>query len=91
MFVGARPIADPARMAAMRPDLPLYIAVGEHDPVHGQLALLNPLVERYTAQLDDVSVHVYPQARHEVFNEINREEVIADLLEWLDRIVPASA
>ena len=31
-----------------------------------------------------VEQHVYPDARHEVFNETNRDEVIADLLTWLD-------
>jgi len=28
-------------------------------------------------------VTVYPGARHEVFNEINRAEVVADLVAWL--------
>ncbi|MGI8678903.1 MAG: alpha/beta fold hydrolase [Jatrophihabitans sp.] len=88
MFVGARALADPARVAAMRADLPVYIAVGDQDPVNAQLSLLSPLVERYTAALTDVTVHVYAGARHEVFNEINRHEVFADLLTWLNRIVP---
>ena len=29
--------------------------------------------------------HVYPDARHEVFNETNRDEVADDLLAWLDQ------
>lgn len=35
---------------------------------------------------DDLTVHVYPGARHEVLNEINRDEVIGDLSGWMDRI-----
>ena len=31
-----------------------------------------------------VSVVVYPEARHEVFNETNRAEVVAEVLAWLD-------
>lgn len=89
MFAGARQLADPARVAAMRDELPVYIAVGDQDPVNGQLTLLSPLVERYTAALQDVTVHIYPGARHEVFNETNRDEVRTDLLTWLNRIVPA--
>jgi alpha-beta hydrolase superfamily lysophospholipase len=46
MFLGARRVADPAQVAAMTPDLPLYIAVGEADPVNGGLALLTPLTDR---------------------------------------------
>jgi alpha-beta hydrolase superfamily lysophospholipase len=40
------------------------------------------------AGLTDVTLVVYPEARHEVFNETNRDEVVADLLAWLDRVVP---
>jgi alpha-beta hydrolase superfamily lysophospholipase len=85
MFVAARQLADPDRVAAMRSDLPVYIAAGEMDPVNGQLALVTALLDRYTsAGLTDVTLKTYPQARHEIFNEINRDEVIADLLTWLD-------
>jgi alpha-beta hydrolase superfamily lysophospholipase len=89
MFKAARPIADAARMAKVKSDLPLYIAVGDADPVNGQLALVRALAERYRAAgLKDVTVKAYPGARHEIFNETNRKEVIADLLGWLDRAVP---
>jgi alpha-beta hydrolase superfamily lysophospholipase len=89
MFTGARAVADPARLANMRGDLPLYVAVGELDPVNGQLVLVNALVERYRAAgLTDVTLHTYPGARHEVFNETNRAEVVADLIGWLDRVAP---
>jgi alpha-beta hydrolase superfamily lysophospholipase len=89
MFASARQVADPERLAGLRKDLPVWIAVGEHDPVNGQLALVNPLVQRLQdAGLSDVTLVVYPEARHEVFNETNRDEVVADLLAWLDRVVP---
>ena len=88
MFAGARRGADPAQVAAIRPDLPLYIAAGEADPVNGGLALLTPLAERYRAAgLTDVTVRTYPDARHEILNETNRDQVIADLIRWIDRVV----
>jgi alpha-beta hydrolase superfamily lysophospholipase len=34
----------------------------------------------------DLTVHVYEGARHEVFNETNRDEVIGHLTTWIDRI-----
>ncbi|HEY0812084.1 MAG TPA: alpha/beta hydrolase [Pseudonocardia sp.] len=89
MFTRAREIADPERLAGIRKDLPVYVTVGEQDPVNGQLALVNALVDRLRgAGLTDVTLTVWPQARHEIFNEINRDEVEADLLAWLDRVVP---
>ena len=90
MFARAREVADPDRLAGIRKDLPIHIMVGELDPVNGQLALVNPLVERLqTAGLTDVTLTVWSDARHEIFNETNRDEVEADLLAWLDRVVPA--
>jgi len=38
---------------------------------------------------EDLTVHVYEGARHEVLNESNRDEVIRDLADWVDRIAPA--
>jgi alpha-beta hydrolase superfamily lysophospholipase len=89
MFAAAHPLADPDRLAGVRSDLPVYIAVGDADPVNGQLALVHALVERYRAAgVTDVTLHAYAGARHEVLNETNREEVVADLLAWLDRVAP---
>ena len=36
------------------------------------------------ARLVDAQLIVYEGARHEVFNELNQEEVRADLIRWLD-------
>src|SRR5580658_8013533 len=88
MFVGARRIADPDAVSAMAADLPVYTAVGEADPVNGGLALLTPLTDRYAAAgLTDVTVRTYPGARHEILNETNRDEVIGELMAWIDRVV----
>jgi alpha-beta hydrolase superfamily lysophospholipase len=91
LFAGARAVTDPERLAAMRKDLPVYITVGELDPVGAGLVRVDALVDRYRAAgLADITVRVWPGARHEVFNETNRFEVIVDLVDWLDsRLVGA--
>jgi alpha-beta hydrolase superfamily lysophospholipase len=87
MFAGSQRFADPAEMAALRPDLPVYIAAGEADPVNGGLTLLHPLVDRFNvAGLADVTVVTYPDARHEVLNETNRDDVIAGIVRWADKV-----
>jgi alpha-beta hydrolase superfamily lysophospholipase len=87
MFAGARRLADPEQVAALRPDLPVYIAVGEMDPVNGGLTLLTPLTDRLAAAgLTDVTVRTYPGGRHEILNETNRAEVIAARIDWLDQV-----
>ncbi|MEO6200527.1 MAG: alpha/beta fold hydrolase [Cryobacterium sp.] len=79
------------RPAANLPaDLPLLIQVGGDDTVGGERSALM-LAKAYTqrSRLRDVRVVVYPGARHEVFNEINRDEVVADLVAWLNERFPA--
>ena len=61
-----------------------FRAVGEHVPAHGQLVLVNALVERlHSAGLLDVTLQIHPGARHE-FNETNRDEVHADQIAWMN-------
>lgn len=82
--------ADPARLARMRKDLPLLLFTGDHDPVNGMLDWFDPLVQRLRqAGVRDLSTHVYGGARHEVLNETNRAEVIANLIAWYDRVSAA--
>ncbi|MFF5970708.1 alpha/beta fold hydrolase [Streptomyces sp. NPDC012769] len=67
--------------------LPLYVMVGDHDPLNGRLALSDLLVSRYReAGLTDVTYRTYEGARHEVLNETNRDEVVADLTAWIERV-----
>ena len=80
-------LADLDRMTSLPRDLPLYIAVGDNDPVNGGLTLLWPLVDRFrTAGLEDVTVRVYEGGRHEIFNDTDRTQVIGDLVQWLQRV-----
>jgi len=65
-------------------DLPILIASGDADPLAGGGALVRLLEQRYRdAGLADVTVTLYPAARHEILNETNRVEVTADILAWL--------
>ena len=90
MFEAARQLADPARVANMRSDLPVYLAVGELDPVNAGRTLVDELVSRYDrAGLGDVTLRVWPGARHEVFNETNRDEVVAEIIGWLRERLPS--
>jgi len=68
---------------SIRPDLPLLILVGADDPVGG-VKSNKALADAYVkAGLNNVTLITYDDARHEVFNEINSDEVSADTLEWL--------
>ena len=75
----------PEALAQLPDGLPVLIINGQRDPVGGAggsqvAALAGALRDRGLP----VEHHVYPDARHELFNETNRDEVTADLLAWLD-------
>lgn len=72
-------------------DIPVLNMVGRDDPVGGA-----PSVHKLSAAyrersgLTDVTTLIYPDARHEIFNELQQDEVRRDLLAWLDKRFPAA-
>lgn len=85
LFGSAATLADPTALAAIRPGLPLLIASGSDDPLAGGGQLVDVLGSRYRAAgLTDVTVKLYAGARHEILNELNRDEVTSDVVAWLD-------
>ncbi len=85
LFAGSREGLSPARIGAIPASLPLYVVSGAEDPVHGKGKGLDRLVAAYRkAGLTHVTDQRYVGGRHEMFNEINREVVVQDLIDWLD-------
>jgi alpha-beta hydrolase superfamily lysophospholipase len=78
-----RLLGRPAKNLAV--DVPVLILIGSDDPLGGERSV-ELLARAYAkrSRLSDVKVIVYPDSRHEVFNELNKDEVIADLIGWLD-------
>jgi alpha-beta hydrolase superfamily lysophospholipase len=92
VFALAVRAANPEAVAKLPSGLPVLLLSGELDPVGGDNAVqVTALAQLFTERGLPVEQHVYPQARHEVFNETNRDEVVGDLLAWLDRQVRPSA
>jgi len=90
MAAGASRLVNPAELTKIRSDLPIYIFAGDKDPINHELEWLKPLAERYRAAgVVDVTEKYYPQGRHEMLNETNRDEVMSDLLAWIQRATKA--
>jgi alpha-beta hydrolase superfamily lysophospholipase len=78
-----RLLGRPARRLPV--DLPVLIQVGSDDTLGaGRSAERLARAYRRRAGLTDVRVVVYDGARHEVYNETNRDEVVADLVAWIE-------
>lgn len=83
---GIEKINTPEELRKIRRDLPILVITGEKDPVHNHLQYIDELLADYNSiGMQDVTKHVYPEARHEVLNETNREDVYQDVLHWLNQ------
>ncbi|MCG8572894.1 MAG: alpha/beta hydrolase [Spirochaetes bacterium] len=84
--VGMLKIFDSDNMKKVKKDLPLYILAGDMDPAGSKGKRVKKLFQTYQnkCQIKDVKLKLYPDARHEILNEINKDEVILDILAWID-------
>lgn len=84
MMTGVKFITNKKNLTAMNKDMPVYFMSGEMDPVgecgKGVQKAYNNFLE---AGMKDVSIKLYPGGRHEMLNEINKDEVYTDILTWL--------
>jgi alpha-beta hydrolase superfamily lysophospholipase len=78
---------SPASLAAIRKDMPVYVFSGERDPVGANIKGL--IADLKAAGFTKLTTRIYPGARHETLNELNRDEVTRDLIAWLDGVGPA--
>lgn len=72
---------------ALPPPLPILILNGSDDPIGGEeggVALAEHLRSRGA---EDVTTRFWPGARHELLNETVRDEVEAEIVGWLDRVL----
>ena len=85
MMEGLQYIANKNNLKKMDPATPVYIFSGDHDPVGGNGEGVQKVAGFFRdAGTEDLTVKLYPDGRHEIMNELNRDEVFADLLAWLD-------
>lgn len=69
--------------------LPILLTSGTEDPSGDYGRGVEDVYKRYKdAGLVDVECKLYEGARHELLNEINREEVYGDLYSWMERHLP---
>jgi len=79
---------DGPPVAGVPAELAVLVLNGSQDAVGGANGGGKALAEAYRSLgLADVTYKGYPGGRHELFNETNRDEVTADLVEWLDERV----
>ena len=67
-------------------ELPMLLTSGEQDPVGNLGKGVKKVYQQYVkAGLTDIECKLYPEDRHEILTEPNKEEVYADMLDWINR------
>ena len=84
MFSGLNRLTNIGNMPAR---LPVLFLSGEADPVGSGDGVRRVAEEFRAAGMQHVDVKLYPEGRHEMFNEINREEVWQDVIHWVERLL----
>ncbi|GAA4802674.1 alpha/beta fold hydrolase [Tomitella cavernea] len=85
IFGASGPTGDPDVLSGISPDVAILVVSGEDDPLAGKGYMPTTVADRYrSAGVKDVELEIYPGARHEIFNETNRDEVTKRLMSWLD-------
>ena len=82
---GLQQISKASNLAQIDPALPLLVMGGACDPVSEGKRLEVLANALRNAGNRNVQLTIYPQARHELFNEIHRDEVTADVIAWLNQ------
>ncbi|MBQ2119394.1 MAG: alpha/beta hydrolase, partial [Peptococcaceae bacterium] len=84
LLAGIQQANDPANIAKMNKKMPVYIFSGDKDPV-GNYGKGVQQVEKLfiNAGMEDVTTTLYTGGRHEMLNETNRDEVMADVVDWV--------
>ncbi|MBA57564.1 MAG: alpha/beta hydrolase [Gammaproteobacteria bacterium] len=91
MFSGMKESQEKYLLERIPNELPVHVLAGEEDPIHRKRAGIDHMIERYrSAGVNEIKLSFYLGARHEMLNEINRDEVIGNLIEWLDHQVSGS-
>ena len=86
MLKGIHYIEQQANLAHMKKNMPGFFIAGGDDPVGPYGKGVHTCAEAFRkAGMEDVSVRIYPLCRHEILNEINREQVYADVLKWVEK------
>lgn len=84
MMKGLTYIEKPAHLEAMKKDLPVFFVAGGDDPVGSYGKGVRHTVSQFKkAGMTNVSCRIYPLCRHEILNEVNRQEIFEDIGGWI--------
>ena len=84
MLQGIAYVQEPKTLAAMKKQVPILFTAGAEDPVGAYGKGVEEAFKAFLAVgMEKVKLKLYPLCRHEILNEINRQQVYEDILGWI--------
>ncbi|WP_461207403.1 lysophospholipase [Clostridium sp. DL1XJH146] len=83
LMTGIEMVSNKDNIAKTRQDLPILFVSGEKDPVGNMGKEIESVYNKYKDLSLDVEMKLFKDARHEILNEINKDEVYKYLFEWM--------
>ena len=88
MMAGLQYIQDGKNLDRMKKDLPVFFVAGGDDPVGSYGDGVQKCAEEFKKHgMEQVDIRIYPLCRHEIHNEINRQEVYEDTFHWIEKLI----
>jgi alpha-beta hydrolase superfamily lysophospholipase len=86
MLSGIKHLDRQEEISKIPKNLPIYLFSGDKDPVGKQTKdVLKTYRSLKNAGIKEVSYKFYKNGRHEMLNELNKDEVYEDVISWIDR------
>ena len=88
MLTGILYIQNAKNLEKMEKFLPVHFIAGGDDPVGNYSSGVLKAAEAFKqVGLQDISCRIYPLCRHEILNEINKQEIYEDIGQWIQGII----
>lgn len=85
LLTWVKDVTNPKHINNGPKEMPIYLMSGHHDPVSNmgkEIIELFNLMKKQGYQ--NVKMKLYPDCRHEILNEVNKDEVYKDMLDFLN-------
>lgn len=78
-------ISDKDNYSNMSKDFPILLISGDKDPVGNMGKGVKWVYEMYKSLgLNDINISLYKDGRHEILNDVQRHDVMNEILDWLN-------
>lgn len=86
MFCGILAVNHQEKNGKIPKTLPIFLVAGKDDPVGNFGKSVENIYKNYkSCGIEDVSMKLYENDRHEILNEVDRSLVFDDLLTWMEK------